>query len=221
MPQHKRKILLFFLAIYVLFGGALIYLLLFNVGLEIEERLDPLSGSKGIFVKNSSSRTIYNISVSYMEGGEKKEILFIKELKAGEERKIDYSFPPELTTVELLVEAPYHQAASRPIMLKLTGTGLTYNFKVQQRMFKGVDFNCALEICNDADAAKDVVVEELHDLEFIEGWATTRQATIASMDCEELQYVFTPKKAGLTKIIFNIKVQNITDKREITIRVEE
>lgn len=221
LPEHRKKTLLFFLFIYALFGLILIYLLLFNIGLEIVERLDPSTGGKSVFVKNGSSRTIYNISGSYVENGEKKEILSIWELKSGQEKEITYDFPAELRVVELIVEAPYHQSVSKGILLGFGRTGLSYNFRVPQRIFKDVQFPFVLEICNDTNITKDALVEERHDQSFIEDELSIKSVTIAAWDCDDLEYLFTPKKVGLTAINFNIKVQNIMDKRGMPITVEE
>lgn len=223
LPQKKRFVTVFFIGIYVIFGGIFLYLLFFNTGIAIIEELDPDTGIKHLYIENQSKRTIFNISVAYRALGTDDivEITDLNKLRSGKRYEIIYDFPSGIENVEIIASAPFHQTIAKSIVLRFGETGLKYNFKIPNKIFVNNQFTLGFEICNDADADKVALVEESHTEGFFEEGTYAKSLNIEANSCKDIEYYLTPKKTGQTTIYFKVNVQNISDNRNITITVED
>ncbi len=221
LPEKRRKATIYFAIIYFVFVGILIYLMVFNTGLKIEEKIDDLSLQKKIFVKNESVKTITNITVSYMQGKEKIEIMDINKLKSNEIREIVYVFPEGTEKVQIIIDAPFYSTVAKEVLITKASAGLNYNIKSPAQIFKDSQFILGFQICNPTTVKKTALLEEKHETEFFKEGSITTSAEVEADACKNVDYDLTPKKTGVTTIYFKINVQGITDEQQITIQVNE
>ena len=219
LPDKRKKAIVYFTAIFFVFIGALIYLMIFNTGLKIEENIDDLSMQKKVFITNDSAKTIKNVSISYLEGTKKVKILGINRLKPNQTAEIVYSFPSGVEKATLIAEAPFYQTVSKEIAIGKPSTGMRYSIKSPQQIFEGAKFKVSLQICNPSTIEKQALVEEKHSPDFFSEGMITASVKIDADSCRNTDYELTPKAKGSTTIYFNINVQGISDEQNVTLNV--
>ncbi|MFH1256041.1 MAG: hypothetical protein V1494_01980 [Candidatus Diapherotrites archaeon] len=225
MIAEKRKAaIISFGVVYLIFGLILVYLVFFNAGLNVEERINGLTGAKEIAVRNDSNRLIRDVTVSFLdEFGRKKELKSIAEFFPGNEFIVDYNFPAGMPSVTIIVEAPFHQAVEKAVALHGgTGLRLSYTLEIQDFAFKGFAFPIALSVCSQGSEAKGIIVGESHDLEFFEeASGATQIEQLPAGGCKKVNFILTPKLAGKTTIYFNVSALNNTENFQKEVEVKE
>jgi len=229
IPGQKKRAVYLFAAMILLLGIALIYLLLFNVGLNISERVTttygtetPVAGEREIAIQNSGDHVIYNIVVSYeWQGYDRKEILEIERLEPGQEFIVDYEFPQELKQVNLIVEAPFHQGVEKVVAARKSSVELSYEFFMQQVAFIGQPYSFSLKVCNSGPATSGIAVDERHSSGFFAEENAYETYDFQSNECKTIKYVLTPKTAGSTKINFIIQAGENEERLQRNIEVQE
>jgi hypothetical protein len=221
LPEKRKKVTIAFLGIYLLFGIILIYLLVFNAGLNIKEEIIQGTSRKEVFLTNETQRIIKNASVYFEHNNERVEILSVKELAPGEKIPINYDFPKELSQIELYAQAPFYATIKKPVLLQFGGSGLSYRIYSPAEIIKNAKFNMSFEVCNDNNVSKEVLVEQTHNEEFLENGFITQNLSLAPDECQRVNYYFIARKTGETTIYFNVKADDITDKEQATIMVKE
>src|SRR3989338_6055 len=219
---RRRLVVMFFLFIFVVFGGMLAYLTLFNTGLEIDERFNPETGEKIVLFKNNSSRIINNVVISYIHPVEGKKALDdFPAVKPQQEVPLDFNSIRNLGQITIVAEAPFHQAVEKLVVLKAGETGLVYNLNFPSKIFKGSTFNFEFELCNEQAGKKTTLITEVHNETFFAEGGTEKEIEIDSMDCTQVTYFLTPTQTGETTIFFNVKIANNTEKLEKRVVITE
>ncbi len=223
LPEKRKKVALYFLAIVAVFSVILAYLLFLNIGLEMGERANPQTGMREVYIGNSSSRVIYNITVSYFDAeGNKKQIAAIDSLRPGEQYGIQIPELQGMTSIKIIAEAPFHQALIKtvsPFAARKVEIGLS--LRAPEVTFVGSLLALELELCNNGDDVDNVIVGEAHDESFFGAFAEERTLSIKGGECTVQHYELMPKKAGETTIYFNITAYGSTDKLQKKIMVSE
>jgi len=219
IPQKGRRLLFFFLAIYALFGGILIYLFLFNSGLEIAERFNEEESTKEVFVVNTTSRLINNVSVKYQIGDALPADLNVFEsLGPGEEQRLflDGIVSSQIT---LIIESPFHLTIEKLIVLKVKNkVDITVNFPSD--VLFGKSFGFFLEACNNTSNDEKVKVEESHEIGFFSEPNKIDSITVPPQVCKRISYSLIPIRKGDTVIYFNISTTNNIEEFEQPVKVK-
>lgn len=225
IPEKKKRVVATFAVIYLIFGIALTYLLLFNSGIMVNEKPNPSTGRTSLIVSNESSHLIYNISVSYLqESGAKKEISNIFKLAPGETETVSLiEIPSSMEEAEVHIEAPFHVLVTKKVALETARTvNLQIKVSAPRTTYVGSPTNLNLEICNHGDPVRDISVDATYAEEFFTNAIAQKTiGTLTFKECESLLYVFNPKKAGTTKIYFNINAYDTTQEIEKELTIQE
>ncbi len=229
IPQRRKQVVRIFVAMLFLLGVALIYLLLFNAGLNISERVTttygtdiPVAGEREIAVQNVGDHIIYNIVVSYeWKNYGKTKILDIERLEPGQEFIVDYFFPEELEQVNLIVEAPFHQSVEKVVAARKSSVELSYEFSMQQFAFLEQPYSFSMKVCNSGPATSGIVIEERHSSGFFEEENITGSYDFRGNECKTIKYTLTPKTAGSTKINFLIRAGENEERLQRDVEVQD
>ncbi|MFH1224420.1 MAG: hypothetical protein V1676_01320 [Candidatus Diapherotrites archaeon] len=221
IPAKKRRVIYFFAVIYAVLIVALLYLLFFNAGLGAEETGE--GGARAVYVVNTGSHLIRDITVSVREGGEPKELAGIAELAPGARTEIGgYDFFGTAGEKEIIIEAPFHQTFVKKIVVSTVGAPeIGYDVIFPTKVYAGVEFSFSLKLCNHGTKTLDFVVQERHDASVFGSEGEGKTTSVPAGGCKELQYSLTSAKAGPTTIYFNIKAGSISKEIEREIEVLE
>lgn len=219
IPAKKRRVIYFFSVIYAVLGIALVYLLFFNAGLGAEET--DAGGVRAVYVVNTGSHLIRDITVSVREGGGMKELAGIAELAPSAREKISgYDFFGTTGEKEIVISAPFHQTFVKKIIVSTVGAPeIGYDVIFPTKVYAGVEFSFTLKVCNHGTKSLNFEVREGHDALVFGSAGSGKTVSVEAGGCKELPYSLTPAKAGPTTIYFNIKAGSITKQiaREIEV----
>lgn len=219
--DKKRLAIIYFAIVYFIFVGILVYLLAFNTGIMIEEKLSEDGLSKQVFIRNASSKTINNLVVNRIDGNGVAKIAEIKRLARNQVLEITSFIPKGVDKVSLVVEAPFYHAVAKEIVFSKPSTGLSYSIKSPSVVFIGMKFSVSIEVCNTTHVQKNILMEEKHDQGFFSEGSITGSADLAEGKCISKTYSLTPVKDGSTTIYFNVNVNGITDVQKASVKVKE
>jgi hypothetical protein len=219
IPEKRKQAMFFFLAIYAIFGVLIVYLFLFNQGIEITEDYNPELETKEVFVENTTGREINGVKIGFYD----EEKMLLKETEIGtlqpkEKRPIDFS-GMDLNTVTIVAEAPFHMAFERKIVMQRTGL-VRVNFAFPSDILFGRKFEFAIELCNDTKREIQYSIEEEHSTEFFSEPAKRNTITIPEANCREIKYSLTPIQKGETTIYFKVNYANSSETFQQKIRVD-
>ena len=225
IPEKKKRVVAVFAIIYIFFGIAIAYLLLFNTGITVEEQPNPSTGRTNLVIGNKSSHLIYNIAIGYtLEDGTRKEITKIFKLAPGDQENVSLmDLPSSLEMVDIYAEAPFHVPVLKKTALK-SARAIQLQIKLSGAStgFVKMPLPLSLEVCNQGDPVSNIVIEESHDATFFTQSSEPKEIeTLIFEECETIMFTFTPDKAGQTKIYFNINAYDTTQRVEKDIFVEE
>jgi len=217
--KRRRRTIIFFAAIYVLFGSAFIYLLFMTPGLDFAQQ--QVSDELEVFVLNNSMHIINNINVETNTEG---KVLEVARLLPGEKKLIPIA--EKTGTVGISASAPFHASISRDFLFQEDGTGIGEgNVGIKTTMpstvFTGIEFEAEIEICNAGNLEVSLSVSEGHDSELLEGTTPAQDISIAAGNCEKAVFAMKALKTGKTKIYFNINALSFSKKVEREITIEE
>ena len=220
LEQKKKLAIVVFGAIYLVFGLILIYMLFFNVGLALDEKYDVEKGAKAVFFKNIGSRDIRDVTISYIdEAGNKKELEKIPLAVPGQENELDIIGITAQNEVVILVEAPFHLSVEKKVALSASSIGLVYNLQFPSLVIAKSPLMFKLEMCNNLDFDREIIVEEIHSEEFFSEVTEAKNVSLGPDGCTSIDYTIVPLKEGSTVIYFNVKVANNTEKIERKIEI--
>src|SRR3989344_1062153 len=212
IADGKKLSLIVFGVIYIVFGGMLVYTMFFMDGLSFDDKYVPETGLREVFFRNSSQRTINDVTISYIgPSGEKQVIRKILSVAPQEQVALDLDEFAGQGDILLVAEAPFHLTVERRIPMKASDTGITYNLRLPGAIISGSPLAFELEMCNDLDFKRDVTIEEGHREEFFSEQPITDSVSLEPNDCAIISYTLTPLKEGSTGIYFNVKVANNTE----------
>lgn len=218
LPEKSKKILYFFLAVYIIFAVVIVYLFLFNSGLEIVEEFNEEELKKDVYVFNNTRRLIHNVSVKQKIGNAEIDLNSFRFLLPQEKKLIPLDHL-RVNQVTLLVGAPFHVTIEQLIVLRAAGDTLLKTSFPSTILF-GQTFNFTIEICNNSGREDQFKIEEKHDPTVFSEPTRKDTLTIGDRDCEKVEYSLLPIQKGETTIYFNVDSSNTTDKVEQTIKVD-
>jgi hypothetical protein len=210
MLAKRKKVVVFFGVIILIYAVLLVYLMFFNQGLEIKQFQD-IDGSIAFFLHNSSSHLIKDIKVYAVQGSQTSLIFELGELEPGKNAKIPVSESTQIN--ELIATAPFHSTVSKT--LSVSGTAslkLSTRVIAPSVMFKGKSSKVSLEICNEGSDLNAIVIEETHSQFSFEEENYLTEINLKNSECRLIDYPLTAKNAGETTIFFNIKALDTTKK---------
>lgn len=223
LPEKRKRVVLFFILMFVMFAALLFYLMLFSQGLNLTESRDDTTGRTVAVVENESSRIIYNVTVSYVpEAGEKTALATFEKLMPGDKKNVSLVEIPEgVEEAKIVAEAPFHMKVEKRVAI---GVSRVINFSISisspEIAFLGTKFALKLEICNQGDAVEGVEIHEQHEAEFFSERNDTKTMGLAEDACDELHYELTPILEGKTTIYFNIKAYDNIQEMKKTVTIE-
>ena len=218
--KEQRRILVFFAAIYIVFGSMLAFLLFFTPGLSFAQGQEQHNFGD-IFLVNDSIHIINTITVETDSG---ETIAEIERLAPGEMFKL----PVEKTGAIILVaRAHYHDEVSSNFTFKgqpgrqETPT-LSYRILANDVALIGIEFVAKIDVCNeDTEPWEDFSIEQGHEAEFFEENASKESFSLEAEACESFSFSLTPSQAGQTKIYFNVEGPSYSKKIEREIEIQE
>ena len=218
LPEKGKKILYFFLTIYIIFAVVIVYLFLFNSGLEIVEEFNEEEFRKDVYVFNNTQRIIHNVSVKHKIGNQEIDLNSFRFLLPQEKKLIPLD-DLRSNQVTLLVGAPFHVTIEQLIVLRAAGETLLKTSFPSTILF-GQAFNFTMEVCNNSGREDQFKIEEKHDPSVFSEPTRTDTLTIEDRNCAKVEYSLLPIQKGETTIYFNVDSSNTTDKVEQEITVE-
>jgi len=210
IQEQRKKTLLVFLVVYIVFAILIVYLFLFVGGLEIQEEFNENTGEKEVYLVNTTDRVIHNISVKYKEGD--LEIDFNKFKFLAPEQKILLQLNRlSQNQVTLVVSAPYHMTLEKLIAIRAKGeTTIKANFPSD--ILFGKTFSFSLDICNKSTNDQQFKIEEEHENGFFSEQSKKDIITIGPDECKKTQYSLLPTQKGETTIYFNVSSSNTNER---------
>lgn len=222
VDKNKTLVLVAFTAIYLVFGGMLLYLFFFNTGLTFEKGTDS-TGRPGLELRNSSQHTMHDVWVTAQTEGlaEGAKLAELPEFPPGASAFIALERLPQEKSFTLTASARYHQTVTAKLSLeKLTKeTRLRSSFQVPKVAFAGQKFEVKAEICNEAAQPEPLKVTESHDSEAFAESGREYKLQLAGGQCATVDIAFTPEKAGRTTILFNIVSRDNSEQHPVPIEV--
>jgi uncharacterized membrane protein len=214
--QGKKKIISFFIVMYIVFGAMLFYLIQMTPGLEFSQ--EQTGETAKVFVKNNSVHLIYNISVY---GDDKKEVISVEKLAPQEKKEIPLG--EGIEKIKLFASAPYHATVSQEFSIHTQkGINVAYKTSYPGVVFTGYSFTLKLNLCNnDKENINNISIEESHDSEFIKEENSAKEVSLEAGECMDVSYDFTPLKVGKTTANFNISAADYNEKFSREINIEE
>ncbi len=218
IPQKGKHTMMLFLVIYIIFAGMLVYLFLFNTGLEITEQFNDTTNQKEVYLSNTTNRVINKVTVSNYKDEVRTQIAFIPQLQPHEKIKLELGKLKE-SQVNLLVEAPFHLGVEKLIVIKVTGKGII-NITFPEDILFGNSFPFELELCNESTQEEKFRVEEEHDPGFFSEPNKTDIAALPANECKKIEYTLLPIQKGNTTIYFNVESSNSNEQYQQIILIK-
>jgi len=221
IPQKARKVLYWFLFAYAVFALIIVYLFLFNSGLEITEEFNELKGTKDIYIYNNSDHPINNVSIKYLLNKEDKlendlNTFYLLEAKQKKLLNLDNI---SANTIILLATSQFHMTIEKTIVLqRKENTSIKINFPDEIKFGKSFPFS--IELCNKTNQKEDFKITEEHEVGFFSEPNKTETTSIQPEECKKISYSLLPTEKGETVIYFKIKSANTNEEFEQKINVE-
>ncbi|HZX19716.1 MAG TPA: hypothetical protein VFF13_01735 [archaeon] len=217
IPQQTKKIVGYFIAIYIAFGLLLVYLFLFNTGLEIIEEFNEQTASKDVYIYNNTDRIINNVEIKIRENETETEFAKLKFLAPKEKRLLE--LPTTISQAIIIATAPFHVTVEKLVVLKVKGQN-TVKLSFPETIEFGKSFKFTVDLCNQNTDDTQYKIEEEHEPGFFSEPSKTEVTTIEATKCKTLEYTLTPIGKGETTIYFNVNSENTTDQVQQTITVD-
>ncbi len=103
--------------------------------------------------------------------------------------------------------------------MSASSAGLVYNLQFPSLVIAKSPLLFELEMCNNQDFDREIIVEEIHSEEFFSGVTEAKNVSLGPDGCTSIDYTIVPLKEGATIIYFNVKVANNTEKLEKRIEI--
>jgi hypothetical protein len=150
------------IAVYAVFGFALIYFLFFNTGLQLTA--SPDRGSDSVVLVNDSVHAIRDISVVYVKAGQREALENVALLLPGESKTLELNpgmVESSTGYIELQVMAPFHLTtrAVVPVGNPSTDDGqITFQFSYPSIGYVGQSVEAIVTGCNTSATAQRLQV---------------------------------------------------------------
>lgn len=214
----KGRKIAFFLVIYLVFGLILIYLINFNIGLELAKETDEL-GTR-VFLRNSSMHLIRNVDVVNENG---IEIASFEELPPGEERILSLRGKSAST---LTANAPFHFSVEMPLAEGSGSVGgidpnasLNYTTQYFDEVYLEEEFPVILNVCAFGGDVSGVEIVPEFEEEKVEFLGEGISLDLAKNSCQEASFSFKALAEGQTQITFNIDALNSITEANVNITI--
>lgn len=217
IQQQTKKIIGYFIAIYAAFGLLLVYLFLFNTGLEINEEFNEQTSAKEVHIYNNTDRIINNVEIKIRENETERELTKFKFLAPKEKKLLE--MPSTISQATIIAKAPFHVTVEKLVVLKVKGQN-TVKLSFPETIEFGRSFKFSMELCNQNTDETQYKIEEEHEPGFFSEPPQTDVTTIEATKCKILEYSLTPIGKGETTIYFNVNSENTTDQVQQTITID-
>jgi len=209
MLKEKKRNIIFFGVIFLIFGSILLFLFSFNSGLEFKQ-----TATKEVIITNNSMHLIRNIKIYVND----KLIKEINSLKPKEEKIIDLSEFNGI--INLKATAEFHVSIEKTINLSAEEE-LILNIKLS--MPEPLPLNSssaiALEICNQGKTINNMQVILQADKTILDLDKNYFVISIKENDCSKINFNLIGLKETKTMLIINLIVRETKREfvKEITI----
>ncbi|QQR92661.1 MAG: hypothetical protein IPJ89_00235 [Candidatus Iainarchaeum archaeon] len=189
--SHVYRVMI---AIYAVFGFALVYFLFFNTGLTIG--VSPSGSGNDVMVSNDSVHAIRDVSIVYVKDGQRQALEVIPLLSPRESRTIMLTpaMVDESGQVELQVMAPFHLTtrALIPVGMPSPDDGqVTFQFSYPPIGYVGQDVEVIASGCNTASSPQQLQLAM--ELPTRPEWVPAPvDWVIPANDCSSTGIAFTP-----------------------------
>jgi len=218
IPEQRKKILYVFMGIYLIFAILIIYLFLFNSGLEIVEEFNEEEGTKAVFVQNITERVIHNVTIKYLDNDIEFDLNTYRFLEPKGRREISLEEFNQ-GQITLIAEAPFHVTIEKLIVLRSRGeTNIKMNFPSD--ILFGKTFMFSIEICNNSKEEEQFRIEEKHETGFFSEPDQRTTLNIPANECKTTSYSLLPTQQGETTIYFNVSSSNTNEHLQQPIKVD-
>lgn len=222
-PEKVATVKAFAIGVYFVLCGILVYLLMFNMGIKIEQDASTTKDAILLGVKNESMHIIRNVKVSYVDADlSLKEIGIIDKLMPDEKKEFEFVIPAYFDkTVEIVASAPYHIIAKQKIGLQgRTGPVLNYTIKSVDTVKIDSLLIITAKICNKGnELVENVKFSESHNMTYFKETNGGQEFSLRASECKDVEVVLTPLKTGRTAINFNINANEYNEDAEKEIEV--
>ncbi|MFH1240620.1 MAG: hypothetical protein V1672_05395 [Candidatus Diapherotrites archaeon] len=224
-PEKVAGFKAFAVLVYLAFTGILVYLLMFNTGLEIGTDLSDTSGVILIELKNNdklSNHIIRDAKVSFVDAGGTKHVIGeVAELMPGKSKEFRWQIPDYmLSEVILVAEAPYHVNVGYKGDFKGRETAnLSYKISSTLQIKIGKIYEMSVNVCNSGNKpAEEVKITATYD-EHFEGKEISDSFALMADECHKYDFGLLAAKLGQTEINFNISAEkyNENEKRQVEV----
>ncbi len=224
ISENAKKSRMVFLFIYLIFAVLLVYLFMFNTGLEITENVDVNANLKQVFLENTTNREINNISIFYKENEQIENAEFLEKidtLKPGEKKLVEFE-GIDSNQIVLIVKSPFHLTFEKMVLVNPTSTkkDVSVSLDIPSNVLFGKNFEFHVETCNDSTEQQQIKIEEIHENRFFSEPSRTNIVTINSEECKITDYSLLPIMQGETTIYFKVNISNSIKELEQTVVVE-
>lgn len=214
MSKRSSRIWSFFAIIFVVFGGATAYLMFFQVGLDLEGKVDLNTGKLNVNVINESFHVIKDINVSYLDSSQVKQPLGEQQvtLKPFEKISLDLNKDQSVNgEIKVVIEAPYHLGSTHTITVKQLGIAeVTEEVIGPTKAFTGSSTTLTVKICNQGKTLENLTVAPLYNTSFFQNQINAVTTRLPENACVEVPFIFVGQKSGQTAIIFNISADSLS-----------
>lgn len=217
MLEKKKRVLIFFAVVYVVFIAIFMQLLFFNGGLTLDREVTD-SGEK-LFLGNESSHIIKNIDLLDEKGN---KIGFVEELKPKEKTAVDV--PKGIT--KITASAAWHVPVSTAILKIEAGVPLNLSANYPKKVKTGNEFKVYLEICSDEMNTGEIeTIIDQKSLTTIEkdiddDMQYDRLINLNNEKCITEDFEFKAIAKGTAQIIFKLKALNTIKELKIDMVIE-
>lgn len=214
MNAKNQRVWSFFAIIFVVFGGATLYLMFFQLGLNVEGKVDLTSGKLDISVVNESFHLIKDINVYFTDSAGARQILGeqLFTLKPFEKKMLDVNKDQAVNgKVTLIVEAPHHFSVTHSITVNQLGIADTTEEVIgPNKAFTNSSTTITVKVCNKGKALSALNITPLYNTSFFQNEIKNTTVSLPENACVEVPFVFMGQKVGQTAIIFNITADSLS-----------
>lgn len=224
-PEKAGGFKAFAVLVYLAFTGILIYLLMFNQGLEIKTDISDTSGVILIELKNNdevSNHIIRDAKLSFVDaGGTRHMIGEVAELMPGESKEFRWKIPDYMLNKILLVaEAPYHgNVYYEGSFAGRESANLSYKISSFPKIKIGKIYEMSVNVCNSGNANADEVKITGMYSDYFEGEEISDSFALRIDECHTYKFGLLAVKIGETEINFNISAEKYNENEKIKVEV--
>ena len=224
-PEKVGSAKAFAVLVYLAFTGILVYLLMFNMGLEIDTDISDTSGVIIIELKNNdeiSNHIIRDAKVSFVDaGGEKHTIGEAAKLMPGESKEFRWKIPDYmLSEIILIAEAPYHIDVGYKGDFKGRESA-TLSYKISSAAKIKIDkiYEISISVCNSGNViAKEVKITGMYS-DYFEGEEISDSFALIAGECHTYDFGLLAVKLGETEISLNISAEKYNENEKVKVEV--